>query len=924
MKSTTTRRESAENNNKFTYILTGSTFTITRTLATALLTVASGLLSAQFSFAQDSCPDGSDPVISQVGSSWNRNYVGPLYHMRQPKVAAAGHTGAGTSVVMLEQHAPAWFFEHHDGRGRPFGAGVKPEDAAPDHWGWVPETDPSYPDEPCKIGWVMCIAADTDAFATPIAEDQYGAPAGLSKCKAFVDSYKSETGTIGSKYSGGHATNTALGISSVAPDAKIIAISLPRNSGREAASYRAAFRWLYSKGWAYSAGTEPVNNRLYLDSDDATAWKRYWWKQFGTSTPIDRFNVVATNVSYLVSSDVYNEACEIINPAIDQTNSDGDILPDIDDNCTEVDNVVRKNIGTGAEPVWVNEQPDGDNDGYGNACDGDLDNDNDFDWSDISMFIDIRDNFADFIPPEDLNKDGNYNDDDKLMYKDAADFDRDGDVDKADTQYLSQNLWHNPGPSYVDIVGQYDSVRKPYKYVQDRLYLERGAGNQWRARHRSFDQEFKKLREKGVVSIFSAANDGYTNGLPLPACHEDSIAVTGLIHNADRDIYNNYSPYTGMLVDKASIKTSSSPTMPVIVAHSLGDNWAPLDPSTPRGVKAPGCYLDPYQMDGGNGSWSTPTVAGAVAVLRSDGVAPDATPEEIEFRLWNTQRRGYVHRDCTLPGPDQAPYDPDNYDIWCDNSVSPEPAADKVVKYSRSVIDLASAVEYGPNSGESDKDNDGIFDKFDNCVWVKNPNQRDSDGDLYGDSCDADYNQDGMVDNADVDIFVTQYLDTERSHGDFNSSGRTDSTDYNRLLTRLLNKKPGPSGLDTDRDGVGNHLDNCVTISNGPWTPNPLGLTKGRYVQFDQDRDRFGNVCDGDINNDGIMNVADRELMQTMIANKDRPVTLDLNNDGKVNTNDVEYFNTNLLKDPPVQPGASGLCRWSSLPSLDCENQPDL
>ena len=52
----------------------------------------------------------------------------------------------------------------------------------------------------------------------------------------------------------------------------------------------------------------------------------------------------------------------------------------------------------------------------------------------------------------------------------------------------------------------------------------------------------------------------------------------------------------------------------------------------------------------------------------------------------------------------------------------------------------------------------------------------------------------------------------------------------------------GAAGEDSDADGVPDALDNCIDEPNGP--------VLGPNDQVDSDGDGFGNVCDGDFNQD--------------------------------------------------------------------------
>ena len=92
-----------------------------------------------------------------------------------------------------------------------------------------------------------------------------------------------------------------------------------------------------------------------------------------------------------------------------------------------------------------------------------------------------------------------------------------------------------------------------------------------------------------------------------------------------------------------------------------------------------------------------------------------------------------------------------------------------------------------------DSDGDGRADGLDNCRMVTNANQYDADHDGYGNICDADLNNSGLVTSSDYTI-LRNALNTANAIADLNGSGLVTSTDYTILRNRL-NTVPGPSGL---------------------------------------------------------------------------------------------------------------------------------
>jgi hypothetical protein len=71
--------------------------------------------------------------------------------------------------------------------------------------------------------------------------------------------------------------------------------------------------------------------------------------------------------------------------------------------------------------------------------------------------------------------------------------------------------------------------------------------------------------------------------------------------------------------------------------------------------------------------------------------------------------------------------------------------------------------------------------------------------------------------------------------------------------------------------------------------------------QLDADSDGYGNICDADLNNDGIANSLDIPLFMNLFLARD--IEVDFNGDGVVNTLDIPKLIGLIFK----APGPSGL-----------------
>ena len=93
----------------------------------------------------------------------------------------------------------------------------------------------------------------------------------------------------------------------------------------------------------------------------------------------------------------------------------------------------------------------------------------------------------------------------------------------------------------------------------------------------------------------------------------------------------------------------------------------------------------------------------------------------------------------------------------------------------------------------ADADGDGVADSLDNCSQHANPDQRDSNGDGFGNACDPDLNNDLIVNPVDLGLFRSAFFSTD-ADADFNGDGVVNPIDLG-ILRVFFFGPPGPGAV---------------------------------------------------------------------------------------------------------------------------------
>ncbi len=241
-----------------------------------------------------------------------------------------------------------------------------------------------------------------------------------------------------------------------------------------------------------------------------------------------------------------------------------------------------------------------------------------------------------------------------------------------------------------------------------------------------------------------------------------------------------------------------------------------------------------------------------------DGVndSADAFPlDPAESQDQDGDQIGDKADNCPLTSNnDQADSDQDGKGDVCDNDNDNDGVAD-AVDNCPAVPNPGQLNKDGDEQGDvcdTDDDNDNVEDSADNCPLVANEDQANQDGDAFGDACDSDRDGDGLS-NADENALATDpdavdsdddgtndgadncpaTPNSDQANTDGDTKGNAcDADDDNDGVLDGDDAFPEDANesADSDSDTIGDNADNCPVTAN--------------QDQADADNDGVGDVCD--------------------------------------------------------------------------------
>ncbi len=198
-------------------------------------------------------------------------------------------------------------------------------------------------------------------------------------------------------------------------------------------------------------------------------------------------------------------------------------------------------------------------------------------------------------------------------------------------------------------------------------------------------------------------------------------------------------------------------------------------------------------LGGNDASLTIPTVG--ITLADGDAIKAELPGVSIALSFDPTQLSG-TNADGLVrlfaPGTVQPGSSFSHFDTVASPNLLMEPSITSTLTASVNV-DLTAPLYADIGWGIVDADTDLVPDINDNCQLDANGDQRDSNGDGFGNLCDADLNNDGLINFIDFGLFVDTFF-SDNADADFNGDGVVNFLDLSIIINTFLTA-PGPSGV---------------------------------------------------------------------------------------------------------------------------------
>ena len=182
----------------------------------------------------------------------------------------------------------------------------------------------------------------------------------------------------------------------------------------------------------------------------------------------------------------------------------------------------------------------------------------------------------------------------------------------------------------------------------------------------------------------------------------------------------------------------------------------------------------------------------------------------------------------------------------------------------------------GAPAQAADTDNDGYDDNNDNCTLLANVDQRDTDGDGYGNRCDGDFDNDLQINAVDLGIMRANFFGANPDT-DLDGDGETNTVDLG-LFKAAFFGVPGPTSSTPTvnpcncyfsgdcNDGFCDWGPNGFTVEDVCFwrTPKPNGVPgQGCDAEYEG---AWGPICDGTCTTPLVGTLIGRESIDLLVT----------------------------------------------------------